>query len=114
MLYCLYYIFIFHIIIYLKYNYDSRRSKSSDSLQDDIFLAARLNLNDAQNTEMLVGSIFDLDGDGQIYQLDFGRRVTDSVTIGIKGAIYQNGRLGSNLYILRQDSWLELNLKKYF
>ena len=98
----------------MEYNFDSRRSRSSDSLQDDLFLATRFNLNDAENTEMLLGAIFDLDGDGQIYQLDLGRRITDSITLGIKGAIYQNGRLGSNLYILRQDSWIELNLKKYF
>ena len=98
----------------MEYNFDSRRSRSSDSLQDDLFLATRFNLNDAENTEMLLGTIFDLDGDGQIYQLDLGRRITDSITLGVKGAIYQNGRLGSNLYILRQDSWIELNLKKYF
>ena len=74
----------------------------------------RFVLNDAQNTEMLLGSIFDLDGDGQIFQLDFGRRLNDSLNLGIKGAVYQNGRIGSNLYLLRQDSWLEVSLKKYF
>lgn len=98
----------------IEYNFDSRRSTSSDLLQDDIFMAMRFVLNDAQNTEMLLGSIFDLDGDGQIYQLDFGRRLNDSLNLGIKGAVYQNGRIGSNLYILRQDSWLEVSLKKYF
>ena len=93
----------------IEYNFDSRRSTSSDLLQDDIFMAMRFVLNDAQNTEMLLGSIFDLDGDGQIYQLDFGRRLNDSLNLGIKGAVYQNGRIGSNLYILRQDSWLEVS-----
>ena len=98
----------------LEYNFDSRRDKSPDILQDDIFLAARFSLNDSQNTEILFGSIFDLDGDGQIYQLDFGRRLNDSLNLNIKGAVYQNGRLGSNLYILRQDSWLDVSLKTYF
>ena len=98
----------------MEYNFDSRRARSTDTLQDDIFMAIRLALNDSENTEMLLGSIFDLDGDGQIYQVDFGRRIHDSLTFGIRGAIYQNGRPGSNLYILRQDSWLEIDLRKYF
>jgi len=102
------------ISLLIEYNFDSRRSRSSDSLQDDIFIASRFVLNDAQNTEMLIGSIFDLDGDGQIYQLDFGRLLHDSLKLAVKGAVYQNGRLGSNLYILRQDSWLEVSLKQYF
>ena len=98
----------------MEYNFDSRRVRSTDTLQDDIFMAIRLALNDSENTELLLGSIFDLDGDGQIYQVDFGRRINDSLTFGIRGAIYQNGRPGSNLYILRQDSWLEIDLRKYF
>ena len=98
----------------MEYNFDSRHARSTDTMQDDIFVAARLTLNDSKNTEMLFASILDLDGDGQIYQLDFGRRINDSLTFGVQGAIYQNGRLGSNLYILRQDSWLEINFKQYF
>ena len=98
----------------MEYSFDSRRSRSSDSLQDDIFIAARLTLNDSDDTQMLLGSILDLDGDGQMYQIDFGKRLNDSLTFGIKGAIYQNGKYNSNLYILRQDSWLEINLKQYF
>jgi hypothetical protein len=98
----------------MEYNFDSRHTRSTDTMQDDIFVAARLTLNDTKNTEMLFASIADLDGDGQIYQLDFGRRINDSLTFGVQGAIYQNGRLGSNLYILRQDSWLEINFKQYF
>lgn len=98
----------------LEYNFDSRRSRASDIMQDDIFVAARLSLNDSKDTQMLLGSIIDLDGDGQIYQVDFGRRINDSLTFGIQGAIYQNGRPGSNLYVLRQDSWLEINFKQYF
>ncbi len=98
----------------MEYNFDSRRSRSADIMQDDVFIAVRLALNDTEDTEMLLGSILDLDGDGQIYQVDFGRRINDSLTFGIKGAIYQNGRPGSNLYILRQDSWLEINFKQYF
>ena len=98
----------------MEYNYDNRRSRSSDTLQDDIFIAGRLTLNDSDDTQMLFGSIIDLDGDGQIYQLDFGRRLNDSLTFGIKGSIYQNGKYNSNIYILRQDSWVEINLKQYF
>ena len=98
----------------MEYNFDSRRSRSNDSLQDDIFIAARITLNDPDDTQMLFGSILDLDGDGQMYQVDFGKRLNDSLTFGVKGAVYQNGRYNSNLYILRQDSWVEINLKQYF
>ena len=98
----------------VEYNFDSRRSRSNDSLQDDIFMAVRLTLNDTDDTQMLLGSILDLDGDGQIHQIDFGKRLNDSLTFGIKGAIYQNGKYNSNIYILRQDSWIEINLKQYF
>ena len=61
-----------------------------------------------------MSSTFDLDGDGQTYQFDLGRRINDSLTGTIRGAIYQNGRPSSTIYILRQDSWLELELKYYF
>ncbi len=98
----------------LEYNFDSRRDRSSELLQDDLFIATRFSLNDNLNTELLLSSIFDLDGDGQTYQIDFGKRINDSLTYNIKGAVYQNGRPGSTLYILRQDSWLELEIKYYF
>ena len=98
----------------LEYNFDSRRGRSSELLQDDLFIAAKFSLNDNLNTELSLSSIFDLDGDGQTYQLDFGKRINDSLTYNIKGAVYQNGRSGSTLYILRQDSWLELEMKYYF
>ena len=81
----------------MEYNFDSRRSRSTDNLQDDIFIAARLTLNDSDDTQMLLGSIIDLYGDGQIHQIDFGKRLNDSLTFGIKGAIYQNGKYNSNL-----------------
>ena len=98
----------------LEYNFDSRRSRSGELLQDDLFVATKFSLNDNLNTELLLSSIFDLDGDGQTYQLDFGKRINDSLTYNIKGAVYQNRRSGSTLYILRQDSWLELEMKYYF
>ena len=87
----------------LEYIYDSRRDRSSELLQDDLFMASRWSLNDNFNSEVFVSSIFDLDGDGQTYQFEFSRRITDSLSGTLKSAIYQNGRKGSTLYILRQD-----------
>ena len=83
-------------------------------LQDDLFMASRWSLNDNFNSEVFVSSIFDLDGDGQTYQFEFSRRITDSLSGTLKSAIYQNGRKGSTLYILRQDSWLEVEFKYFF
>ena len=102
------------LALILEYNFDSRRDKSSDLLQDDLFIATRFSFNDSKNSEIFVSSTFDLDGDGQTYQFDLGRRINDSLTGTIRGAIYQNGRPSSTIYILRQDSWLELELKYYF
>ena len=98
----------------LEYIYDSRRDRSSELLQDDLFMASRWSLNDNFNSEVFVSSIFDLDGDGQTYQFEFSRRITDSLSGTLKSAIYQNGRRGSTLYILRQDSWLEVEFKYFF
>ena len=98
----------------LEYIYDSRRDRSSELLQDDLFMASRWSLNDNFNSEVFVSSIFDLDGDGQTYQFEFSRRITDSLSGTLKSAIYQNGRKGSTLYILRQDSWLEVEFKYFF
>ena len=59
---------------------DGRRRRSTNQYQNDLFLGARLSLNDVQGAAFTLGTLTDLDFGTRTLSLEFDRRLTDSVS----------------------------------
>ena len=94
-----------------EYQFDDR----VDSLFDnDIALGARLALNDVQSTEVLAALSTDLDNQSQFVSVEASRRLTDVWHIEAELRWFANIASTDPLYLIRQDDYLQLELKRYF
>ena len=102
------------LTLFGEYISDNRRINSPETLENDIFIAARVSLNDTHNSEFFLASTRDLGGEGNTLTMDYSRRLMESVKINIAGNIYWSSVPGNPTYSLRRDNFFELNLTKFF
>ena len=70
-----------------EWSYDERERRSPDQFQNDIFLAARLGLNDVEDTGFVVSLIADADYETYALGLEAKRNLSDSWSAKIEGSI---------------------------
>lgn len=97
-----------------EYLYDDRGPLSFSSLQDDIFIASRFAFNDTQSTEILFGGIFDRKHSSKLISLEGNRRIGDSWKGTIEARIFQDVDPEEFIYFIREDSFLQFTLARYF
>jgi hypothetical protein len=98
-----------------EYLYDERDELALSAMQNDIFLGARIALNDVQDTSILMGGILDLESSSTIFSLEASRRLGSSFKIELEGRFFQN--ISKNDLILnnfKSDSFIGVSLIKYF
>ena len=99
----------------LEYLYDDRNQYAFTGLQNDLFIGSRIALNDIQNTEILIGSLFDLKKSSKILSLEASRRFGESWKIEIEGRLFNT--IDNREFVLsnfKKDSFLRLSLFKHF
>ena len=73
------------VSVYAEWLYDSRGKRSTEELQDDLFLAMRWGLNDTQDTEFVLAYVEDRRDDANAtISAEFNRRLTDSLSLEAK------------------------------
>ncbi len=97
-----------------EYLYDSRGKLATTPFQRDIMLGARLVFNDTQSSEILAGVILDQDSSEQFYSVEASTRLTDNWKLNVEARIFSNINPGSSLYSLRDDDFIQLELRYYF
>ncbi len=97
----------------VEYLYDSRGRGTATPFEDDVFVGARLALNDAQGTDLLAGAIVDRRTRGTVLSLEARRRLGDSWTMGLEMRAFA-GVAGTSLGSFRRDHYLQLELTRYF
>jgi hypothetical protein len=97
-----------------EYLYDSRGERAQSAFEDDVFLGARLTLNDEQSTELLVGGIADLSGDAVAYRLEGSRRIGAHFKLELEGRFYTGVEPDDLFYGLRRDGYWQVQLAYYF
>ncbi|MDH5407276.1 MAG: hypothetical protein OEY00_01545 [Gammaproteobacteria bacterium] len=99
----------------LEYLYDDRGDSAATPFENDIFLGLRVALNDTQSTDALIGFIKDLDKDTTIYSIEASRRVGESWKLSLEARIYEsNDATDANLYAIRDDDYVQMELSYYF
>lgn len=98
-----------------EYLYDDRDFERTPVtlFEDDLFVGGRITLNDTQDTEILFGSIYDLETDASLASIEFQRRLGSVYLLEVEGRAFHSGSdfIVSNF---EDDSHLTLRLTYYF
>ena len=85
--------------------------RATNAFENDLFLAARLALNDVESTEFTLSVVQDLDHAGRLFGFEARRRLDDNWSLELEGTVFQDiGWAGDSLYGVRRDSFFALNL----
>lgn len=94
--------------------YDSRDRLALTSLQNEIFAGSRLAFNNAQDSQVLAGIIYDLQRGTSLFSVEASQRIKESWKVELEGRFFSNTSDEEFLYFIRRDSFLKLGVNKYF
>ena len=97
-----------------EYLYDDRDELSLTGLQSDVFGGVRLGFNDVQDTQFLMGAIYDVNRTTDLYFLEFSRRVGGNWKAVVEGRIFEDVDPEEFTYFIRDDSFLQVAITRYF
>ena len=84
--------------------------RATNAFENDLFLAARLALNDVESTEFTISVIEDLDHAGRAFGFEAKRRLNDSWSLKLEGTAFQDVNWpGDALYDVRRDSFIAVS-----
>jgi len=99
----------------LEYLYDGRNGVSPPTASDnDLFIGARLALNDADDSSVLAGVAVDLDTQELFLNIEAERRFGDSLSVELQLRTFMNAEPGDALFLVEQDDYLQLRLSWYY
>ncbi len=97
-----------------EYQYDSRGDRADTPFNHDIFSGARLALNDENDTSFLGGIVYDPDNGATSLRAEFERRINGKYKLIIEGQTFNNSTSKDPTYSLRNDSFLQIEIRRYF
>ena len=114
--YSLYGIFESHVDlgVIAEYLYDDRGDSARTPYEDDVFLGARLVLNDEASSELLIGHIFDVEGDASFVSVEGSRRFGQASKVAIESRFYPYTTSDDLTYALRNDGYLQIEWSYYY
>jgi len=102
----------------IEYMYDDRVEDPTIApptiFNNDIFLATRLGLNDAQNSSLLAGVLIDRINRSSMLSIEAKRRLSDHWSVEFESRWFLNIKENSSLAPFKKDSFLLLKLARYF
>ena len=101
--------------ILAEYQYDGRDFEAPATTQnEDIFLGARLALNDIQDTELLAGLSFDKDTGETFYNLEAQRRIGSNYELELRARFFEGSEPGEGTFALENDDYIQVRFSRYF
>jgi len=97
-----------------EYHVDSRDEAATLPLQNDIFLGARLALNDIQSSALLAGALIDIDNQSKSLRIEASRRIGDTIKINLEAQVFTDIDRNDPLNALRHDDHLLVELQRFF
>ena len=97
-----------------EYHYDSRGEVLNAVFQNDLFLAARMSLNDVEGTEFLAGTFIDLDNQSKTFRVEGSRRIGKGLKLNIEAQTLMDIDKNDPLNSIKEDSFIQIELQKYF
>ncbi len=101
--------------VLFEYLYDGRDAGAPPTaFDDDIFVGARLALNDSSDTSLLAGAAIDTDTHEMFINLEAERRFGDNLTVDLRLRAFSNAEPGEALYAFEQDDYVQLRVSWYY
>jgi len=100
--------------VLMEYGWDERGEDADAAVQNDLFLGARLTLNDASSTEMLAGISHDFDYHSHSLIIEASRRYGDNWKLSLDGRFFSSNDPLDLSYSIKQDDHLQLTIERYF
>lgn len=97
-----------------EFAYDDRREKASTPYENDVMFGLRLAVNDMAGSEVLIGVINDVEGDGRIMKLEAGRRFLENWKGELEAGVFSGISRDDIMYDLRGDDYMRLEVFYYF
>ncbi len=97
-----------------EYLYDDRGRRATTPFEDDLFVGARLAMNDAASSELLAGVITDLSNGSRTFSLEASRRFGEHWKLNLEARLFSNIASGDLLAAQRDDDYVQLELAYYF
>ena len=102
------------LVLFTEWAHDGRGRWATHAFENDLFLAARLGLNDVQSTEFVVSVLGSLDNSSHILGADFKRRITDHWFLHIEASAYLEIDENDAMYPVWRDSFFRVILDYNF
>jgi hypothetical protein len=101
--------------VLVEYLYDDRDPTAPPTpFDDDIFIGARLALNDSSDTSLLAGAVIDTDTHERFLNVEAERRFGDNLTLDLRLRAFSNAAPSSLLDGFAQDDYLQVSLSWYY
>ena len=100
--------------VLMEYHFDDRKQDAPTTFQDDIFLGIRYVFNDAQDTEILAGGLYDFDFSSRSFRVELQRRFSDSWRLESELQTFSNVSRDDPLRQFHRDDYLQVDLAYYF
>lgn len=94
--------------------YDDRQDQATTAYQNDAILGLRLEFNDAESSQILMGLIEDLKNSSRIVSLEANRRLGENVKLTLEGRLYSEMYKNDPAYGLRDDDYVKIDVAYYF
>ncbi|PKF62785.1 hypothetical protein CW745_05015 [Psychromonas sp. psych-6C06] len=97
-----------------EYNWDERQDEATTPYQNDLFVGARLVLNDEDSSELLIGVARDLSYMSYSGRLQASKRIGERYKLSLEAWVFNSKEPADPLYYYQNDDMINLNLDYYF
>jgi len=97
-----------------EYNWDQRQEQASTPYQNDLFVGARVVLNDEDSTELLIGVARDLSYMSYSGRLQASKRLGERYKLSLEAWLFHSNEQADPLYYFQHDDMINVNLDYYF
>ena len=101
--------------VLVEYQYDGRNSSEPLAISDnDVFVGARLAMNDVQDTSLLAGLSYDTETGETFVNVEAERRFGEDWFGELRIRAFSRAESADSTFFLRKDDYLELRVARYF
>jgi len=98
-----------------EYTFDNRSVLQPVTVfDDDIFASLRYDFNNRLSTSVSLSSLYDVNTDGAVFNLDVSSRVTDSTRVNLSATHINSSNPSDPLTALNNDDFYELSFSYFF
>lgn len=106
---------VYDLGVLSEYSWDEREERASSIFQNDLFIGARLALNDVNDSQVLLGLSNDLDNsDTHAVFVEASTRLVSSLTLNIELRYFDSDTPSDPLFRFKDNSFVQVGIEYFF